>query len=85
MSLCCKSECFKNVLLIKLNVFQTFRSLSRLSVLDEDSFGFDFIGETRVPLKRLKPHETKAFSVYLEKQLPVGLLVQSEWRFHFAS
>ncbi|XP_041349378.1 double C2-like domain-containing protein beta isoform X1 [Gigantopelta aegis] len=42
----------------------------RISVLDEDAFGFDFIGETRVPLKRLKPHETKAFSVYLEKQLP---------------
>ena len=44
----------------------------RLSVLDEDAFGFDFIGETRVPLKRLKPHQTKHFNVYLEKQLPVS-------------
>lgn len=43
----------------------------RLSVLDEDAFGFDFIGETRVPLKRLKPHQTKHFNVYLEKQLPL--------------
>ncbi|XP_070203973.1 rabphilin-3A-like [Littorina saxatilis] len=43
----------------------------RVSVLDEDAFGFDFIGETRVPLKRLKPHQTKHFNVYLEKQLPL--------------
>ncbi|PVD31713.1 hypothetical protein C0Q70_07131 [Pomacea canaliculata] len=43
----------------------------RLSVLDEDAFGFDFIGETRVPLKRLKPHQTKHFNVHLEKQLPL--------------
>lgn len=41
----------------------------RLSVLDEDAFGFDFIGETRVPLKRLKPDQTKHFNVYLEKQM----------------
>ena len=46
--------------------------LARLSVLDEDAFGFDFIGETRVPLKRLKAHQTKHFNVYLEKQLPVS-------------
>ncbi|XP_050408654.1 rabphilin-3A isoform X2 [Patella vulgata] len=43
----------------------------RLSVLDEDHFGFDFIGETRVPLKKLKPHQTKAFNVYLEKTFPL--------------
>ncbi|XP_061196421.1 rabphilin-3A-like isoform X1 [Saccostrea echinata] len=42
----------------------------RLAVLDEDAFGFDFIGETRVPLKRLQPHETKHFNVCLEKQIP---------------
>ncbi|KAK0057218.1 rabphilin-3A [Biomphalaria pfeifferi] len=45
------------------------RKTLRLSVLDEDAFGFDFIGEFRVPLKRLKPHQTKNFSVYLEKQM----------------
>ncbi|CAE1269120.1 RPH3A [Acanthosepion pharaonis] len=43
----------------------------RLSVLDEDAFGYDFIGEYRVPLKRLKPNETKNFSVYLENPLPL--------------
>ncbi|XP_059146253.1 double C2-like domain-containing protein beta isoform X4 [Physella acuta] len=45
------------------------RKTLRLSVLDEDAFGFDFIGEFRVPLKRIKPHQTKNFSVYLEKQM----------------
>ncbi|XP_071094269.1 rabphilin-3A-like isoform X2 [Haliotis cracherodii] len=43
----------------------------RLSVLDEDAFGFDFIGETRVPLKRIKPHQTRQCNIYLEKQLPL--------------
>ena len=41
-------------------------------MLDEDAFGYDFIGEARVPLKSLKPHTTKNFNVYLEKQLPVS-------------
>jgi hypothetical protein len=49
--------------------------LFRLSVLDEDTFGYDFIGETRVPLKRLKPDQTKNFNIYLEKQLPVSLSI----------
>ncbi len=44
----------------------------RLSVLDEDKFGFDFIGESRIPLKTLKAAQTKKFSVYLEKHLPVS-------------
>ncbi|XP_074640425.1 rabphilin-3A-like [Tubulanus polymorphus] len=43
----------------------------RLSVLDEDTFGYEFIGETRVPLKRLKNHQTKHFNIYLEKPLPL--------------
>uniref|UniRef100_T1JK29 Rabphilin n=1 Tax=Strigamia maritima TaxID=126957 RepID=T1JK29_STRMM len=43
----------------------------RLSVLDEDAFGHDFIGETRISLKKLKPHQTKYFNVYLDKQLPL--------------
>lgn len=42
----------------------------RLAVLDEDAFGFDFIGETRVALKTLQPHQTKHFNVCLEKQIP---------------
>ena len=44
----------------------------RLAVLDEDAFGYDFIGETRVPLKRLKHQQTKNFSVFLESQHPVS-------------
>ncbi|GFO08698.1 double c2-like domain-containing protein beta [Plakobranchus ocellatus] len=47
------------------------RKTLRLSVLDEDSFGFDFIGEFRLPMKRIKAHQTKNFSVYLEKQMPM--------------
>lgn len=43
----------------------------RLIVLDEDRIGADFLGETRVPLKRLTAGKEKTFSVYLERQLPV--------------
>lgn len=44
------------------------RKTLRLLVLDEDTFGHDFIGETRVLLKQLRPHQTKHFNVYLERQ-----------------
>jgi Ca2+-dependent lipid-binding protein len=45
----------------------------RISVCDEDKFRHnEFIGETRVPLKKLKPNHTKTFSICLEKQLPVS-------------
>ncbi|ELT93620.1 Rabphilin [Capitella teleta] len=44
------------------------RKTLRLSILDEDTFGSDFIGETRVPLKLLKTEQTKNFSVYLERK-----------------
>ncbi|CAK6437887.1 unnamed protein product [Pipistrellus nathusii] len=48
------------------------RKTLRISVCDEDKFRHnEFIGETRVPLKKLKPNHTKAFSICLEKQLPV--------------
>ncbi|XP_013406961.1 double C2-like domain-containing protein beta isoform X2 [Lingula anatina] len=47
------------------------RKTLRLSVLDEDAFGYDFIGETRVPLKCLKPHQLKNFNVYLDRQMPL--------------
>lgn len=46
------------------------RKVLRLAVLDEDMFGHDFIGETRVPLKRLPPMELKHFDVLLEKRIP---------------
>lgn len=41
-------------------------------MLDEDTFGHDFIGEARVPLKQLHPHQTKHFNVYLDLQHPVS-------------
>lgn len=45
----------------------------RISVCDEDKFRHnEFIGETRIPLKKLKPNQTKKFSICLEKQLPVS-------------
>ncbi|GAB1296467.1 Double C2-like domain-containing protein beta [Apodemus speciosus] len=47
------------------------RKTLRISVCDEDKFRHnEFIGETRVPLKKLKPNHTKTFSICLEKQLP---------------
>ncbi|NXA98793.1 RP3A protein, partial [Melanocharis versteri] len=43
----------------------------RISVCDEDKFRHnEFIGETRIPLKKLKPNQTKNFNICLEKQLP---------------
>lgn len=46
---------------------------SRISVCDEDKFRHnEFIGETRIPLKKLKPNQTKNFNNCLEKQLPVS-------------
>lgn len=41
---------------------------------DEDKFRHnEFIGETRIPLKKLKPNQTKNFNNCLEKQLPVSV------------
>ncbi|KAK1800816.1 hypothetical protein P4O66_005999, partial [Electrophorus voltai] len=48
------------------------RKTLRLSVSDEDKFGHnEFIGETRVVLKKLKPNQKKDFSVCLERMVPV--------------
>ncbi|XP_067866062.1 double C2-like domain-containing protein beta [Heterodontus francisci] len=48
------------------------RKTLRISVCDEDKFRHnEFIGETRIPLKKLKPNQTKTFNICLEKQLPV--------------
>ncbi|XP_050977465.1 rabphilin-3A isoform X2 [Labeo rohita] len=44
----------------------------RLSVSDEDKFGHnEFIGETRVVLKKLKLNQKKTFNVCLERVIPV--------------
>lgn len=41
---------------------------------DEDKFGHnEFIGETRVALKKLKFNQKKNFSVCLERVIPVSL------------
>lgn len=40
----------------------------RLTVLDEDKFGFDFIGEYRLPLKTLIINEVNHFNVALEEK-----------------
>lgn len=46
----------------------------RLSVSDEDKFGHnEFIGETRVALKKLKSDEKKNYNVCLERVIPVRL------------
>uniref|UniRef100_A0A8C9TA28 Double C2 domain beta n=3 Tax=Scleropages formosus TaxID=113540 RepID=A0A8C9TA28_SCLFO len=48
------------------------RKTLRISVCDEDKFRHnEFIGETRIPLKKLKPNQTKNFNNCLEKQLPI--------------
>uniref|UniRef100_A0A6J0UZG8 Double C2-like domain-containing protein beta isoform X2 n=1 Tax=Pogona vitticeps TaxID=103695 RepID=A0A6J0UZG8_9SAUR len=48
------------------------RKTLRVSVCDEDKFRHnEFIGETRIPLKKLKPNQTKKFNICLEKQLPI--------------
>jgi len=41
------------------------RKVLRLSVYDEDPIGSDFIGETRVPLRTLKPGVPRDYNVYL--------------------
>ncbi|KAM4527124.1 rabphilin-3A [Odontesthes bonariensis] len=48
------------------------RKTLRLSVSDEDKFGHnEFIGETRVALKKLKLNQKKNFNVCLERVIPV--------------
>ncbi|XP_041915888.1 double C2-like domain-containing protein beta [Alosa sapidissima] len=48
------------------------RRTLRLSVSDEDRFGHnEFIGETRVALKKLKHNQKKDYSVCLERVIPV--------------
>ncbi|XP_036953675.1 rabphilin-3A-like isoform X1 [Acanthopagrus latus] len=47
------------------------RKTLRLSVCDEDKFGHnEFIGETRVALKKLKMNQKKNFNVCLERVIP---------------
>uniref|UniRef100_A0A8C4M3X7 Double C2 domain alpha n=1 Tax=Equus asinus asinus TaxID=83772 RepID=A0A8C4M3X7_EQUAS len=45
----------------------------RISVCDEDKLSHnEFIGEIRVPLRRLKPSQKKHFNICLERQVPLA-------------
>jgi len=51
----------------------TFPVPFRISVCDEDKFGHnEFIGETRVSLKKLKANQKKNFNICLERVIPVS-------------
>ncbi|NXE80797.1 RP3A protein, partial [Cochlearius cochlearius] len=53
----------------------TFPVPSRISVCDEDKFGHnEFIGETRVSLKKLKANQKKNFNICLERVIPSSSL-----------
>ncbi|KAI6235599.1 Rabphilin-1 [Aphelenchoides besseyi] len=45
----------------------------RVTVLDRDRIGSDFLGETRVALKKLPLGQTKKFNLYLEHAMPAPL------------
>ncbi|GMT20022.1 hypothetical protein PFISCL1PPCAC_11319, partial [Pristionchus fissidentatus] len=47
------------------------RKSLRITVLDRDRIGSDFLGETRVALKKLVDNQTKKFNLYLEHAIPV--------------
>ncbi|KAG8513582.1 Double C2-like domain-containing protein alpha [Galemys pyrenaicus] len=49
----------------------------RISVCDEDKLSHnEFIGEIRVPLRRLKPSQKKHFNICLERQVPLEQVEQ---------
>lgn len=48
----------------------------RVTVLDRDRIGSDFLGETRVALKKLPLNQTKKFNLYLEHVMPAPVSYQ---------
>ncbi|NXS58583.1 RP3A protein, partial [Brachypteracias leptosomus] len=53
-----------------------------ISVCDEDKFGHnEFIGETRVSLKKLKANQKKNFNICLERVIPVSAWRDISWGF----
>uniref|UniRef100_A0A3P9JPB3 C2 domain-containing protein n=1 Tax=Oryzias latipes TaxID=8090 RepID=A0A3P9JPB3_ORYLA len=60
------------------HVIIPFFCFYRVSVCDEDKFGHnEFIGETRVALKKLKMNTKKNFNVCLERVVPVSQTLKS--------
>ncbi|NXN14899.1 RP3A protein, partial [Indicator maculatus] len=54
------------------------RKTLRISVCDEDKFGHnEFIGETRVSLKKIKANQKKNFNICLERVIPVIFLTRT--------
>ena len=49
-----------------------YKKTMRIVVLDRDRIGSDFLGETRVALKKLNFNETKRYNLYLERAIPVS-------------
>lgn len=54
-----------------LCTFFPYLQTLRVTVLDRDRIGSDFLGETRVALRKLPPGVTKKFNLYLEHAMPV--------------
>lgn len=55
-------------------MFPLFSLSTRISVCDEDKFGHnEFIGETRVALKKLKANQKKNFNICLERVIAVSV------------
>lgn len=55
-----------------INLLDLDEKTLRLTVLDEDKFGFDFIGEFRLPLKTIILNEINYFDVPLEQKKQVN-------------
>lgn len=55
-----------------INLHDLDEKTLRLTVLDEDKFGFDFIGEYRLPLKTIILNEVNFFDVELELKKQVN-------------
>ncbi|PAV75539.1 hypothetical protein WR25_21170 isoform B [Diploscapter pachys] len=50
----------------------------RITVLDRDRIGSDFLGETRIALRKLPNNNTKKFNLYLEHAIPVPHVKEEE-------
>lgn len=59
---------------------ERLRKTLRLTVLDRDRIGSDFLGETRVALEKLPLGVTKKFNLYLEHAMPAPVsIAHPDW------